>query len=108
MASEDKRNALRQRIETAQNRLSENPASDYAREAADQVIGFAKANPLVVLAGAVAVGLTLGSLSQRGKKAAAATGVLSRLATDAAIAFAVALYERTSHRSEEEKDQPSG
>ncbi|QIG53023.1 hypothetical protein G6N82_01585 [Altererythrobacter sp. BO-6] len=108
MASEDKRNALRQRIETAQNRLSENPASNYAREAADQVIGFAKANPLVVLAGAVAVGLTLGSLSQRGKKAAAATGVFRRFATDAAIAFAVALYERASHRSEEEKDQPSG
>jgi hypothetical protein len=102
VTSQDKRIALRERITKAQQRISENPASGYAREAADHAVGFAKRNPLVVVGGAVTLGLALGSLSQRGKRAAATTGLMGRIATDAAIAFAVAMYERASTRRDED------
>lgn len=107
MTSEAKRSALRERIEQAQARLAGRPPSELAREAAHEAIDFAKANPMVVIGAAAALGLALGAMSRGGRKAATATGVLSRIATDAAFAFALAMYERATERAEEDSDDVS-
>lgn len=104
MTSEARRTALRQRIESAQQRLTERPASEYARKAAHEAIDFAKANPLLVVGAGAALGLMLGAMSRGGRKAATATGFLGRFAADAAIAFALTLYERASERAEESEE----
>lgn len=101
MTSEANRTALRERIEKAQQRLTNRPASEYARDAAHEAIDFVKANPLLVIGAAAAVGLALGTMSRGGRKAATATGFLGRIATDAAIAFALTMYERASERRDE-------
>lgn len=108
MTSEDKRGALRARISKAQQRMTARPASDIARDTAGSVIEYAKTNPLIVIGGAVAIGLTLGSLTRGGRKAATATGLLGRIATDAAIAFALTMYERASERSNDDEDGDAG
>lgn len=101
MTRDDRRAALRERITQAQQRISSRPASDYARDTVEHLIEYAKAKPLVAVGAAVALGLALGSLTRRGRKAATATGLAGRVATEAAIAFALALYERASHRDDE-------
>ncbi len=105
MTSEDKRNALRERITTAQQRLSNTAADHYARIAARKVVDFAKGNPLLLIGGGLALGLTLGSLSRRSSRAAAtAAGLLGRIATDAAIAFALAMYERATQQADQDDE----
>lgn len=103
MTSEDKRSALRERITTAQQRLSNSSGDDYARIAAKKVVEFAKGNPLLLIGGGLALGLTLGSLSRRSRTAATAAGLLGRIATDAAIAFALAMYERATDEGDEDE-----
>ena len=104
MTSDEKRVALRDRIAKAQQRLTEHPASEQARDTAGALIDYAKRNPALVVGGAAALGLVLGSLSRSGRKAATATGLLGRIATDAAIAFALAMYERAAERARETAD----
>lgn len=101
MTSDDKRSALKRRITAAQHRIEANPASEYARDAANAAYDFARKNPIALIGGAAVLGLALGSLSKRGRKTATATGLLGRFATDAAVAFALAIYGRASQRPDD-------
>ncbi|HSM53173.1 MAG TPA: hypothetical protein VK839_03225 [Erythrobacter sp.] len=102
--TEDKRSALRTRIENAQERLAGHHVADQARDAAGTLVDYAKRNPLVVLGGVAALGLVLGRLSRGGRAAATASGLLGRIATDAAIAFALTMYDKAVQRAREEQE----
>ena len=96
MTRDQKREALKERIAAAQARFGERSPEAIAADAASSAFNFAKHNPAIVLGGAVVLGLALGSFSKRGRKAAAAGGMFTRIATDAAIGFALAMYEKAS------------
>ncbi|MDA0819154.1 MAG: hypothetical protein O3C52_06940 [Proteobacteria bacterium] len=97
MTRKHKREALKDRIAVAQARFSDHTPEEIAADAAGATFDFAKKNPLVVIVGAVVLGLTLGNLSRRGRKVATTGGILARIATDAAIGFALAMYQKTNH-----------
>ena len=96
MTRDQKREALKERIAAAQARFGTRSPEEIAADAASAAFGYAKEKPFVVLGGAVLIGLVLGSLSKRGRKSAAAGGMVTRLATDAAIGFALAIYEKAN------------
>jgi hypothetical protein len=114
------RDSLRARIEAAERRNAERSLADQARAAAEKATDYARANPLTVLGGALAVGLVIGLATRPGRKVAgravgavgaAASGVAdsatssvrglaarggSRIATllgEAAMAYAVKLLD---------------
>lgn len=103
--TEDKRSALRTRIEKAQERLAGHQVADQARDAAGTLANYAKRNPLVVCGGVAALGLVIGRLSRGGRAASTATSLLGRIATDAAIAFALTMYDKAVQRAKEEQDE---
>ncbi|MGQ7829015.1 hypothetical protein [Altererythrobacter sp. Z27] len=103
--TEDKRSALRTRIQNAQERLAGHQVADQARDAAGTLVDYAKRNPLIVLGGAAALGLALGRLSRGGRAASTATSLLGRIATDAAIAFALTMYDKAVQRAKEEQEE---
>jgi len=96
MTREQKREALKERIAAAQARLGERPPEKIAADAADAAVSFAKQNPILVIGGVAVLGLAIGGISRRGRRAAAKGGMLSRIATDAAIGFALAMYEKAN------------
>lgn len=75
--SDDRRDALRQKIEASERRIAERTFADQAREAADAALVYTKENPLKVVGGAIAVGLLIGLMTSPGRRVArsAATGV---------------------------------
>ncbi|MHA7818253.1 MAG: hypothetical protein ACX930_01255 [Erythrobacter sp.] len=78
--ADDKRDALRQKIEASERRIAERTLADQAREAADAALDYTKENPLKVVGGAVAVGVLIGLMTAPGRRAA------GRAATGAAVA----------------------
>lgn len=105
MKDDGQRLALRERIGKAQARLSQLPEVRQSGDTGGSLLEIAKRNPLVLIGGAAALGLAIGALSRRGGKPASATGLLGRVATDALIAFALAMVEKSRHRADNE---PSG
>ncbi len=65
-----KRDALRQKIEANERRIAERTLGEQAKEAVDAAVDYTRANPLTVIAGAVAVGLAIGLMTQPGRRAA--------------------------------------
>lgn len=70
IASGDKRDALRARIEAAERRNAERTLADQAREAASAAADYTRAHPLTVIGGAVALGLVIGLLTRPGRRVA--------------------------------------
>ncbi len=103
--TENKQSALRTRIEKAKERLAGHQVADQARDAAGTLLDYAKRNPLVVLGGAAALGLALGRLSRGGRAASTATSLIARITTDAAIAFALTIYDKAAQRAKEEPEK---
>ncbi|NNF93240.1 MAG: hypothetical protein HKM91_01410 [Altererythrobacter sp.] len=101
MKRDKKREALKERVAAAQARFSDRAPEEIVADAAGAAVTFAKQNPVLVIGGVVVIGLTLASFSRRGRKAATTGGVLTRIATDAAIGFALAMYEKASHAQKE-------
>lgn len=77
---DDRRDALRQKIEASERRIAERTLADQAKEAADAALDYTKANPLKVVGGAIVVGLAIGLMTSPGRRFA------SRTATGAAAA----------------------
>lgn len=82
------RDALRAKIEANERRIAERTFADEAREGAQAAGEYAKQNPLVVVGGAVALGLLIGLMTRAGRKAAvnAATGAASAATGAASVA----------------------
>ena len=79
------RDSLRARIEAAERRNAERSLADQARAAAEKASDFARANPLTVIGGALAVGLVIGLATRPGRKVAGrAVGAVSAAASGVA------------------------
>lgn len=87
--TDDKRDSLRARIEAAERRNADRTLADNARQAAQAAADYTRANPLIVIGGAVAVGLAIGLLTRPGRQvarraASSATSAVSGAASSAA------------------------
>lgn len=71
---DDKRDALRARIEAAERRNAERSVAGQAREVARSAADYTRAHPLTVIGGAVALGLAIGLLTRPGQRAARKAG----------------------------------
>ncbi len=79
------RDSLRARIEAAERRNAERSLADQAREAAEAATDYARAHPLAVVGGALALGLLVGLATRPGRQVAArAAGAVSAAASGAA------------------------
>ena len=79
------RDSLRARIEAAERRNAERSLADQAREAAAAATDYARAHPLAVVGGALALGLLVGLATRPGRKVAArAAGAVTAAASGAA------------------------
>jgi hypothetical protein len=79
------RDSLRARIEAAERRNAERSIADQARDAAEAATDYARAHPLAVVGGALALGLLVGLATRPGRKVAArAAGAVSAAASGAA------------------------
>lgn len=108
MTREEKRTALRQRVTQAKGRLEGRPVDEVARELAGGAVDYAKRNPILVIGGAAVVGIVLGGLTGKSRKALASGGIVSRIVSDAAIAFALSMYEKATERAEIARERVSG
>lgn len=98
---DDKRDALRVKIEASERRIAERTFADQAREAADAALDYTKANPLKVVGGAIAVGLVLGLMTNSGRRVArnaatSAANMVGGAASGAARTVGTAAQNRTS------------
>lgn len=88
----DQRDLLRSRIEAAQQRNASAGLGTRAREAADSAKDFVREHPLATVAGVAVIGLLLGSMTSRGRRAGRAAGSRAGkwigYALDAGLAYA--------------------
>ena len=66
MTREQKREALKERIAAARARFGDRSPEDIASDAASAAFQYAKQNPVVVIGGALALGLALGDRADSG------------------------------------------
>ncbi|MBD2841914.1 hypothetical protein [Erythrobacter rubeus] len=71
----DKRDELRAKIEASERRIEQRTLADQAKEAAGAATNYAREHPLTVLGGAIAVGLVVGAMTSRGRRAARGAAV---------------------------------
>lgn len=85
---QEKRDALRQKIEANERRIAERTLGEQAKEAVDSAVDYTRENPLKVLGGAVVVGVAIGLMTQPGQRvagkaattaASAATGAATKV-----------------------------
>ena len=69
-SDENKRDALRQKIEASERRIAERTLGEQAKEAVDTAVDYTRKNPLKVIAGAVVVGVAIGLMTQPGRRVA--------------------------------------
>ncbi|OYX65121.1 MAG: hypothetical protein B7Y88_10675 [Sphingomonadales bacterium 32-64-17] len=112
--SDDKRAALKERIEAAQGseatrrarKLGES-AKAGAVEAKDKFTAFAKEHPVTTVAGGVVAGVLIASLFKTPRRAAARTGAkaagLAAMGSELAMGFLAELRENAGHAGEEGK-----
>ncbi|MBI1401590.1 MAG: hypothetical protein GC147_00055 [Porphyrobacter sp.] len=96
LATADRRDALRAKIEAAERRNAERSLADQAREAAQAATEYTREHPLTVIAGAVALGLMVGLATRPGRRVARrALGGVSAAATGAASSAAAGVKDAT-------------
>lgn len=95
-----KREALRAKIEEGQARQEARSLADQARAAADGALDYVKANPLKTIAAVAAGALVIGAMTRPGRKAGKRAGKFAGVATDAAIAYALGLFETGKHAAD--------
>ena len=91
---EEKRDALRAKIEASERRISERTMSDQAKDAAITAKDYTREHPLTVIGGALAFGLVIGLLTRPGR----------RMVRDAAIGTAGLVGVSSSETKAEAKD----
>lgn len=90
---EQKREALRARIEAAQQRNSDRTLAEQARHAADEAIAFTRKHPLAVVGGVVLAGFAIGAMTKRGRKVGKRGGMLMNLALESAFAYGAKMLQ---------------
>lgn len=95
----EKREALRAKIESSERRNAERSLSDQARSAADDALEYVKANPLKTVAAVAAGALVIGALTRPGRRAGRKAGALAGLASEAALAYGLNLFDSAGSAS---------
>ncbi|UVI38794.1 hypothetical protein [Qipengyuania spongiae] len=95
LTDQEKREKLREKIEAAEVRNNERSLGDQARDALNNATEFVKERPLTAVAGVAVVALAIGAMTRPGRRLGRRTGVLAASATDAALAYALDLMDRT-------------
>lgn len=101
LTDQQKRDQLRARIEAGERRQEERGLLDQAKDVADSAVDFAKRHPVATVAGAIAVGLTVGAMTRRGRELGRRGGSLASYATDAAIAYGLSMIEGAGDKFED-------
>lgn len=89
MTTEEKREELRERIAAGEQRNEDRKEfADYAREARDNAVDFAKEHPIATVLGGIALGLVIGALTSRGRQLGRRAGVLATSLAEAGLLYA--------------------
>ena len=89
MTTEEKREELRTRIAAGEERNEQRKEfADYAREARDNAVDFAKEHPIATVFGGVALGLVIGALTPKGRRLGRRAGVLATTLAEAGLLYA--------------------
>lgn len=105
MTSDQKREALREKIAAGEQRLAErNRLFEIAEEAGENVRAFAKQHPGATIAGAVAFGLLIGALTPKGRLLSKRAGALLASMAEIAIAQALAGMEKAGEAAQAGQD----
>ena len=91
---EERREALRQRIEASERRNADRSFADQAKEVLDTATDFAKKHPLTVVGGAIGVGLLIGAMTRPGRRLGRRTGAMAAMAGDTVLGYALGLVDR--------------
>ena len=91
---EERREALRQRIEASEQRNAERSFADQAKDVLDSATDFAKKHPLAVVGGAIGVGLLIGAMTRPGRRLGRRTGAMAAMAGDTVLGYAMGLMDR--------------
>jgi len=106
---EQKREALRARIEAAQQRNADRTLADQARDAADSAIAFTRKHPLAVIGGVVLAGFAIGAMTRGGRRAGLKVGrrggVLASMAFDAALAYGAKMLQESLQAAQTASDK---
>ena len=106
MTADEKRQQLKQKIEAGEKRHEERrQLSTYAREAGENAVGFAREHPLATVAGAIAVGLLVGSLTPAGRRLGRRGGFLATALFELGSVYAVKLVENAGKAAVSGKDR---
>ena len=109
MSSEEKRQALKAKIEAAETRNAERSIGDMARDATDTATNFVKEHPIASVAGVAAIGLMVGAMTKpgrnAGRKAGKRAGALATYASEIGIAYATGLFDAAGEAASTGKDK---
>ena len=109
MSSEEKRQALKAKIEAAEQRNEERSLGDMAKDATDKATDFVKEHPFATLAGVAVVGLAIGAMTRPGRRAGQQVGrkasSLASYATELGLAYASGIMATAGNVAEAGKDK---
>ena len=105
MTSDEKRDALREKIEAAEQRHEDRSLQVAVKDAAENAKVFVKKHPLTTVGGAIFVGLAIGAMTKPGRRLTKRTGVLAALVTDAAITYGIQAIDKASDVARESQDR---
>lgn len=101
----EKRDALRAKIESSEQRNSERSFADQAKAVADGALDYVKANPIKTVAGVAIGALLIGAMTRPGRRAGKKAGALATVATEAALAYGLGLLETAGHAANKGQDK---
>ena len=93
----ERREALRGKIKAGEQRQAKRSFADQAKDAADSAMGYVRANPLKTVAAVTAGALVIGALTRPGRRAGRKAGALASVASEAALAYALGLFDSASN-----------
>ncbi|GAA4037773.1 hypothetical protein [Parerythrobacter jejuensis] len=93
MTTEEKRDALRARIEEGERRLAERDFVAAAKEAGTVATEFVKAHPVASVAGVAILGIMIGAMTRPGRRLGNRAAGLASYATEAGIAYAMGVID---------------
>lgn len=105
MSSDEKRDALREKIEAAEKRHEERSLQVVAKEAAENATTFVKKHPFATVGGAIAVGLAIGAMTKPGRRLTKRSGVLAAFLTDAVIRYGIQAIDQASDAARQGQDK---
>lgn len=106
MTTDEKREELRERIAAGEQRNEERKElAEYAREARDSAVGFAKEHPVATVAGGLALGLLIGALTPKGRKLSRRAGGFAMTLAELGAVYATEMLDKAGDAAVAGKDR---